>query len=787
MKEDLYDDLIEEKEEKTDYREVFFKYLIRWPWFVASVVVCLSIASLYLRYTTPVYNISASIIIKDEKKGGNIGGMSALEDFGLISSSKNIDNEIEIIRSKSLIKDVVTELNLNISYWRKDNIRSIETYPLSPIQVSLEPQEAAKLKSPLEIELSMLPGGKVDVQTTIAEKPYTAHFDQLPATLPTSAGTLHFSQGNDSTPVTEPVLLTVTVAPPLQTAKAYTRALSVEPSSKTTSIALISFKNTNKQRGEDFINKLIDVYNRDANDDKNEVAEKTAQFINDRILLINQELGHTEQELETFKRNAGLTDLSSDAQLTLVTSSEYDKRQVENETQINLIDYLNEYLTTNKEAVNAVLPANVGLTNTSLSAMINEYNERVLERNRLLRNSSESNPAIRRLQDILIDMKASLRTTLNSVRKGLLITKSDLEQQSNRFNRRISNAPLQERQLVSISRQQEIKAGLYLMLLQKREENAITLAATTNNSKIIDDALADEAPISPKNKMIYLIALLFGISLPAAAIYLVALFQYKIEGRADVEKLTTVPIVGNVPIATKLEGSIAVRENQNDLMNEIFRSIRTNLQFILGEDKKVIMVTSTISGEGKTFVASNLAISFALLGKRVVIMGLDIRKPGLNKAFSLSHKEAGITQYLAHPRTTDLFSLLQPSDITPNLSLLPGGVVPPNPTELLAMDALVDAIELLKQRFDYVILDTAPVGMVTDTFLIGRVADISVYICRADYTQKMDYKLIEELHKGNKLPHLYTIINGLDMKKKRYGYGYGYGRYYGYGYGKNKD
>lgn len=786
MKEDLYEDLYEEKEEKIDYREVFFKYLIRWPWFVVSVVLFLGIAVLYLRYTTPVYNISASVIIKDDKKGGSNGGMSALEDFGLISSSKNIDNEIEIIRSKSLIKDVVTELNLHISYWRKGNIHSVETYPLSPIRVDLATKEAAKLKDPLSIELSVLPGGKVDVQTTIDEKPYTAHFDQLPAALPTSAGILHFSQGNDSTAVTEPLLFTVTVASPRQVAKAYTQALTVEPSSKTTSIALLSLQNTNKQRGEDFINKLIDVYNRDANDDKNEVAEKTAQFINDRILLINQELGHTEQELETFKRNAGLTDLSSDAQLTLTTFSEYDKKRVENETQINLIGYLSDYLAANKEATNIVLPANVGLTDTSLSAMINQYNERVLECNRLLRNSSESNPAISRLQATLIDMKAGLRTTLNSVRKGLLITQSGLKQQSNRFNRRISNAPSQERQLVSISRQQEIKAGLYLMLLQKREENAITLAATTNNSKIIDDALADEVPISPKDNMIYLIALVLGISLPTAAIYVASLFQYKIEGRADVEKITTVPIVGNVPVAANIEGSIAVHENQNDLMAETFRAIRTDIQFVLGEGKKVILVTSTTSGEGKTFVASNLAISFALLGKKVVIVGLDIRKPGLNKAFSLSYKEIGITQYLAHPRSTDLMSLLQPSGITPNLTLLPGGTIPPNPTELLALDALVDAIELLKQRFDYVILDTAPVGMVTDTLLIGRVADASVYICRADYTQKMDYKLINELQKGNKLPHLCTIINGLDMKKKKYGYGYGYARNYGYGYGQDK-
>ena len=388
-------------------------------------------------------------------------------------------------------------------------------------------------------------------------------------------------------------------------------------------------------------------------------------------------------------------------------------------------------------------------------------------------------------------MRANVLAAINGTLQGLLIVKADLDREAGRFSRRISEAPGQERQYVSIARQQEIKAGLYLMLLQKREENAITLAATANNAKIIDEPVAEGGPVSPKPKMIYMIALVIGVGLPVGVIFLIGLTKFKIEGRGDVEKLTSLSIVGDIPLTNEKQGSIAVFENQNNLMSETFRNIRTNLQFMLETDKKVILVTSTVSGEGKSFISANLAISLALLDKKVVIVGLDIRKPGLNKIFNISRKEQGITQYLANP-ASDLMKLVQPSDVTKNLFILPGGSVPPNPTELLARDGLDKAIETLKKNFDYVILDTAPVGMVTDTLLIGRVADLSVYVCRADYTHKNEYTLINELSASNKLPNLCTVINGLDLKRRKYGYYYGYGKYgkyygygkrYGYGYG----
>ncbi|KAA5264241.1 GumC family protein [Bacteroides faecis] len=798
----------EADDEKIDIQEVLFKYIIHWPWFVGAVLVCLIGAWIYLRMAIPVYNISATVLIKDDKKGGNTGGMAGLEELGLsglISSSQNIDNELEVLRSKTLVKEVVNQLNLYVSYTDEDEFPSKNMYKTSPIIVSLTPQEAEKLSDPMIVEMLLYPQGSLDVGVTIGDKEYQKHFEKLPAVFPMDEGTLAFFQSPDSLMANKDTTeessaqnvrrITAKINSPMKVARVYCENLTIEPTSKTTSVAVISLKNSSLQRGQDFINQLLEMYNRNTNNDKNEIAQKTAEFIDERIDIISKELGNTEANLENFKRNAGITDLTSEAQIALTGNAEYEKKRVENRTQISLLEDLRKYIRGNEYEV---LPSNVGLQDAALVATIERYNEMLVERKRLLRTSTENNPAIVNLDTSIRAMKSNVQATLDGTLQGMLITKADLDREANRFSRRISDAPGQERQFVSIARQQEIKAGLYLMLLQKREENAIALAATANNAKIIDEAIADDIPVSPKRKIIYLIALVLGVGIPVGIIYLIGLTKFKLEGRADVEKLTTVPIVGDIPLTdekNEKDGSIAVFENQNNLMSETFRNIRTNLQFMLQNDKKVILVTSTVSGEGKSFISANLAISLSLLGKKVVIVGLDIRKPGLNKVFRLSTKEKGITLYLANP-DTDLMSLVQPSDVNKNLSILPGGTVPPNPTELLARDGLDKAIEILKKNFDYVILDTAPVGMVTDTLLIGRVADLSVYVCRADYTHKVEYTLINELAEEKKLPNICTVINGVDLKRRKYGYYYGYGKYgkyygygkrYGYGYGYGQE
>lgn len=793
----------EAKEEEINIQEILFRYLIHWPWFIASVIICIIFAWAYLYATTPVYNISATVLIKDDEKGGGAGMSSELEKMGIdgfMSSSKNIDNEIEVLRSKSLAREVVNQLNLFVTYRDEDGFPSKELYRTSPVQVSLTPQEAEKLPETMEVGMTLLPAGGMDVQISVGDKEYQKQFEKLPAVFPTDEGTVAFFENRDSLSVAQFAEegkerhITAYIRRPMSVAKRYSEALSIAPTSKTTSVATISLKNSSTQRGKDFINKLLEMYNINTNNDKNEVAQKTAEFINERISIISKELGSTEKDLEEFKRSAGITDLSSEAQIALTGNAEYEKKRVENQTQINLIIDLQRYMQGNEYEV---LPTNVGLQDVGLAGAIDRYNEMLVERKRLLRTSTENNPTIVNLDTSIRAMRTNVQATLDATLKGLQITRDDLAREANRYLRRISDAPTQERQFVSIARQQEIKAGLYLMLLQKREENAITLAATANNAKTIDEALADDHPVSPKRMMIYLAALVMGLGFPVGIIYLIGLTKFKIEGRADVERLTSLPIVGDIPLADEKTGSIAVFENKNNLMSETFRNIRTNLQFMLENGKNVILVTSTISGEGKSFISANLAISLSLLGKKVVIVGLDIRKPGLNKVFNIPRQEHGITQYLTNT-TTNIMDLVQPSDVNQNLFILPGGTVPPNPTELLARDGLDKAINELKKNFDYVILDTAPIGMVTDTLLIGRVADLSVYVCRADYTRKAEFTLINELAENNKLPNLSIVINGLDLNRRKYGYYYGYGKYgkyygygkrygYGYGYGENND
>ena len=791
--------MVEERKEKTgvqseeqiNIQEILFRYLIHWPWFVVSVIVCVTLAWGYLRLTTPVYNISATVLIKDEKKGGGANMSSELEKMGLngfVSSSSNIENEIEVLKSRTLAREVVSSLGLFVTYMDEDKFPNKELYRTSPVLVSLTPQEADRLPQTMEIDMLLQPAGAMDVQVKVGKKEYRKHLEKLPAVFPTDEGTVAFFANNDTLSslrpesVTTERHITAYINRPFAVAKGYAGSLLITPTSKATSVVTVSLKNSNTQRGKDYIDKLLEMYNINANNDKNEVAQRTGEFIDERIDIISKELGSTERDLENLKRSAGITDLTSEAQIALTGNAEYEKKRVENQTQINLVMDLKKYL---QGSEYEVLPANVGLQDAGVAGAIDRYNEMVAERKRLLRTSTESNPAIVNLTTSIRAMRSNIQTTLDATLKGLEITKADLIREASRYSRRISDAPTQERQFVSIARQQEIKSGLYLMLLQKREENAIVLAAIANNAKIIDEAQADSTPISPKRMTIYLAALVFGIGIPVGVIYLIGLTKFKIEGRADVEKLTSLPVVGDIPLADEKTGAIAVFENQNNLMSETFRNVRTNLQFMLENGKNVILVTSTVSGEGKSFISANLAISLSLLGKKVVIVGLDIRKPGLNKVFNLPKKEYGITQFLTNS-TVNLMDLVHHSDINKNLYILPGGTVPPNPTELLARDGLEKAVEILRKNFDYVILDTAPVGMVTDTLLIGRVADLSVYVCRADYTRKTEFILINELAENNKLPNLCIVINGLDLQKKKYGYYYGYGKYGKYyGYGKH--
>lgn len=796
----LTDDSQNKKEEKINIYALIFKYLIYWPWFVASIILFLALGYLYIRKSTPIYQVNASVLIKEDNSRGGFSNaknpLGSLSGMGLISMSNNFDNEIEILNSRTLMKKVVINQNLYINYFEPRLFSfTRELYKTAPLNVYITPEEADHLEGTLKLKFTQKDAQNWTVKITYwqdeEELEQEATVNRLPQVINTPVGVLTVSENPNLKDAPAEVLeelptkFVCAIAPPTATAIAYRKNITIDPSSKTTTIALISMQSTSRQRATDFINTLVSLYNKDANDEKNEIAEKTGEFIDKRIQLIGEELGSTENELADFKQRSGLTNLTKDAELALQENSEYNKARVSNSTQIRLVEFLRDYID-NPQFGEDVIPSNVGLEDKTLTNVINAYNTKIIERKRLLRTSSEENPAIANLDVSIEATRRNVRTTVASVLEGLLITKKQLDEQAQKFENRISNTPQQEKELVSISRQREIKATLYTILLQKREENAITLASTANNSRIVEEALASSKPVSPRKKIIMLIALVLGVGVPFGFIYLIDLLKYKIENSEDIRKITDVPILAELPIGDKPVngGAIVVRENANGIMEEVFRSLRTNLLFLLQSDQKVIMFSSTQPGEGKSFVAGNTAVSLALMGKKVIIMGMDIRKPGLNKVFHLSRRADGITSYLSDPEHVNLFDMVQQSDISPNLDIIPGGPIPPNPTELVSGPALKNAIALFKEKYDYIIMDTAPIGMVTDSALIAQNADLCVYVCRADVTPKAGYEFINTLRDDEQFPKVATVLNGIDLNQRKHSYSYGYGKKYGYGYGK---
>ena len=763
-------------DEKIDFQVILSKYLSKKYWFLASLLLCLLCAWLYLRYTNPIYKVSASVLIKDDEKKGNKTNISAIDELSFLALSVNLDNEIEVLRSKSLIRNVIIESNLYTTYFAPKQAGRPELYHTSPLLVKFDLEDLAKLTSLIEIEIVIGYGNKYfDVEVKTDKKKYKASFDNLYGSLQTELGELVFSPNSELIDNKE-WRIDAIISPPDLIAEDYFEKMSVVATGENSSVAYISLESTNRQRGKDFINKLVELYNRNTNKEKNEVAEKTAMFLNERLEIINNELEETEQQLELFKSKAGLSSLNNSIEIALAENADYEKKRVENGTHLNLINYLKEYINNPVNNYTA-LPVNIGFEKTSLPVLIDQYNELILERARLLKGASENNPLVININGDIRSMLENIRITVDNINEGLLITQRDLDREANKYYLKITDAPAQERQLMVLSRQQEIKSGLYLMLLQKREENAIALAATADKAKIIDAASAGTLPVYPRTSIIWLAAFVMGFVLPILVIALIDLFSYKIKDQAEVEKVLNSPFLGSIPCDKNIKehGDIRISDKGNNIMTEAFRQIRTNLLFLLGVDKKkVILVTSTISGEGKTFIASNLALSLAMLNKKVVLVGLDMRKPRLNKVFELSNK-GGITEYLANPAENDLLSFVQESKINENLFILPGGLIPPNPTELLERASYVKAIDILRENYDYVILDSSPVGVVTDTLVAARAIDASIYVCRIDYSYKSSLELINRLVEDQKLPNLYLVLNAVNMKKKKYGYGYGYG------------
>lgn len=694
-----------------------------------------------------------------------------LSGFGGISFSSSFDNELEIMQSRTLLKKVVADLGLYISTaQRRITGYDIPLYKSSPIQVYLSPEEATALESGVKIKTTYTPEGKLAAHIAYMQDEEKLEieksFDKLPAIISTPVGVLSFTK-NDSL-LTEirkknsgNIELITYINSPIEITKAYKGHLAIEGGKKTT-IAQISLQDNNKQRATDFVNYLVTCYNQDKLDEKSKVTLKTSDFIRERMEVVNQELNTTESEIADFKQKSGLTDLSADAKLLLEESAKYEQLRVENETQIRLVEFLRDYIQ-NPANANEVIPANVGLKEEKLTTAIDEYNSLLAERRRLLRTSSESNPAVINLNDGIQTLQKSIQTTVASTLKGLQITKNDLERQMRQFTDRISSAPQQEKEYINLARQQEIKSRLYLILLQQREENILSLGLTTDTGRIVEETLADKDPVTPKKKIIALAALFLGLCIPAGIIFLLDQFGSKMGKRSDIEKQSNVPFLAELPHNQQSQKEhLTVQESQNGPMEEAFRNLRTQLLYQLGTTDKVILFTSAQGGEGTTFVASHTAASLAFLGKKVVVVDMNLRRPGLPQYFSLSTDAKGMTDYLNAPKQVRLLDLVQPSAVHANLDVLPGGALATNSTELVGQEAFADAISQLKEKYDYIILDTAPLPLVTDTVLIGRTADICVFVCRAGVTPKSACDYLNTLSREQKFPKLAVLLNDVE-------------------------
>ena len=779
---------------------IFRMLVLNWQWFVLSLIVALDIAFLYLRYTTPVYNTYAKILVKGSETRGS--GASQALSIGDIIQNYGLSNERQILKSSTTAAEVVRDLKLYTSYTLKGRVRDRVMYKNQEFMVDMDAEHLEKLNTPVYMKIEKEKGAyhitgsyRVPIDELNSSAPYG--IDQtvknLPATIKTKAGTI--SIYTNPAPVKQKMTdgqeIIVTINSPMNVAKGYAARLGVA-GNEGSDVITLSINDQNTTRAVDYLNQMLIVYNRLANEDKNDVARRTEAFINERLAKINGELNATDSELESYKRRNGLVNLRSDAGQSAGNQDAYEKRLSDANTQIQLINTYRQYINkpTNK---GQIMPSNVGLNDGQTGQLVSEYNQRVLERNRLLRTASEQSPAVQKLNADIDDLYQSVQQSLTNAYQHNMqtaqIQRNAISAQLGRYSGEVSKTPEQERILTQIGRQQEVRSGLYLMLLQKREENSISLSATANKANMIEVPLHG-GQVSPKPNMIYLTALGIGLLLPALIMFVLSLLRYRIEGHDDVMRLTALPILADVAIASdtaKTKADIVVHENKNNQMEEIFRSMRTNLQFMLGEKDKVIMFTSTTSGEGKTFNCANLAVSFALLGKKVIIVGLDIRKPRLAELFEINNHHNGITPLLTmeEPKWSDIAEQILPSGVNKNLDLLMAGPIPPNPAELMARPSLEVIFNVLRDKYDYILVDTAPVGLVTDTLQVGRVADATIYMCRADYTAKSSFELINGLANDEKLPNMSIVINGIDMSKKKYGYYYGYGRYGKYGrYGR---
>ncbi len=760
-------------EQDFNIRAVVDQYAAHWRWFLLGVFISLSIAYVYLRYTTPQYKAATTILVKDDKKGGLSSELSAFADMGIGGVKNNLDNEIEILKSRTLVESTLRKMNLSVTLVSKGKIISSDLYKNAPIIVTFlnKKQDFESMDAVFEFKATS-PNSFELIEEAEKKMLLTSNKSfRYGVSIPTRLGALVINKSLINTVSFDedalPIYINIT---PLQRVVSnYRSRLVVNPLSKTSSVVELSIVDPVVKKAEDFLNNLVKNYNEDAAADKNFISENTSRFIANRLAIITEELDGVEQNVQDFKNSNQLTDIETEVKLFIEGSSEYDKKGVEADIQLNMIGSMLDFMKSNKKT--DLLPNNI--ISGEATDLIGEYNKLVLDRNRILKSATETNPSVIKLDAQIESIKSNVSASLSRMKSNLQIQKRDLNSQEGLLNSKIGKIPVQERQFRVIARQQKVKEELYLYLLQKREETAIAMAATEAIARVVDEAKGSDIPVAPKKSIIYLAALLLGILVPFGVIYVNDLLDTKIKSRLDLEGKTLIPFIGDVP--TSDSPNELIRSESRTSSAEALRIIRTNLEFLLTSvtdgKAKTLFLTSTFPSEGKTFVSVNLAATFALSGKKVLLIGMDIRSPRLDDYLTIPSE--GVTNYLSS-KDLKIEDFIVKYEGFQNFDVLPAGIIPPNPAELLMSQKVETMFENLKNKYDYIIVDTAPVALVTDTLLIAHHADCFIYVARANFLEKRMLNVANTLHKEHKLPNMCLLLNDTDSSKG-YGYGYGYG------------
>jgi capsular exopolysaccharide synthesis family protein len=771
--------------DKINILDIITKYLRNWKWFVLSIFLSTIFAFYTLNFTRPEYRTESTIKIKDEN-GGDNSTLSVFKDLGMMGGSNdNIEDEIEILRSKGLIAEVVKSLKLNIQFFTDKNYISsfmddnlgfdthfyeTERYLTEPLNINFFISDSILDKITNEFIISVKSSTRfkyIDIEHSI-EKEHA--FGEK---ISTSFGEIIITPNIDlkeNNLIQSDILVSISAINDI--ARSYVNKIDIQAKSEYSSILSLTIRDGVKQKGEDILNTLVSKYNNRAISIKEELSKSTSDFVNQRLEIISNELSDVDLTAETIKTRYRLSDVASNTGLNMQSGQEIEKQIVEASTKLQQIESIKDFVST--KDVNDFIPVNVGVSDDNISISTQQYNQLMMEKKRLLENSTEKNPIVVNISEQLISLKNNIDQGLNNLENSQRISIDALTKQDIRINSRLYSAPKQERQIRDIQRQQGIKEALYLYLLQKREETAITLGVAEPNATIIDAAESSFGTISPKKKMFYLAAIFIGGLIPIVIIFLIDFLDTKVKSREEIEKILNIPVLGDIP---KVEGKkrFLIAKSDHSSVAEAFRILRTNLSFLLthsGEKGKIIFVTSTIAHEGKSFISSNLAASLGYAGKKTLILGMDIRAPKIKQHLGIRGSR-GVTNYIIDTK-------LSIKDITvkvpkvENLDLISSGDIAPNPAELLMNPRVAELFDEVRNDYDYVIVDTAASSIITDTTLLRSYADAFIYVIRANYLDKRQLGYVKSVYRDKIFSNMALLINGVDTKKG-YGYGYGYG------------